>query len=84
MEIISHYNHVLLVHEKHITECKKPTINYFSHKIPNEIICIMGQQMRETIFVQIKILFNYISIINLIKNKCHKQSDMSTFLTEKY
>jgi len=35
IEVISHYNPILLVHVKHITENKIPTISYFSHKIKN-------------------------------------------------
>jgi hypothetical protein len=73
MEVISHYNPIILAHLKHITESNKPTISYFSHKIQNEIICIMGQKVRQTIFEQIKKSKYFSILFDCTPDKSHQE-----------
>jgi hypothetical protein len=73
MEVISHYNPILYAHVKYITDSNKPTISYFSHKIQNEIICIMGQQVRQTIFEQIKKSKYFLIIFDCTPDKSHQE-----------
>ncbi|KAL4089005.1 hypothetical protein QTP88_024083 [Uroleucon formosanum] len=83
MEVISHYNPILLAHVKHITDSNKPTISYFSHKIQNEIICIMGQQVRQTIFEQIKKSKYFSILFDCTPDKSH-QEQMSQIIRYVY
>lgn len=83
MEVISHYNPILLAHVKHITDSNKPTISYFSHKIRNEIICIMGQQVRQTIFEQIKKSKYFSILFDCTPDKSH-QEQMSQIIRYVY
>ncbi|MBW0529459.1 hypothetical protein O181_069174 [Austropuccinia psidii MF-1] len=78
MEVISHYNPILLAHIKHITDSNKPTISYFSHKIQNEIICIMGQQVRQTILKQIKKSKYFSILFDCTPDKSHQEQMSQT------
>jgi len=73
MEVISHYNPILSEHVKHIKESKKPTISYFSHKIQNEMICIMGQKVRQIIFDQIKKAKYYSIMFDCTPDSSHQE-----------
>lgn len=73
MEVISHYNPIILDNVKHIKESNKPTISYFYHKIQNEIICIMGQKVRQTVFENIKKLKYYSILFDCTPDKSHQE-----------
>ncbi|KAL4141394.1 hypothetical protein QTP88_004041 [Uroleucon formosanum] len=66
-----------------LRDSNKPTISYFSHKIQNEIICIMGQQVRQTIFKQIKKSKYFSILFDCTPDKSH-QEQMSQIIRYVY
>lgn len=90
IEVISHDDPFLSDNVKQIKGSKQPaTISYFSYKIQNEIICIMGQLVRQTIIEQIKKqntihFFFIVPLTSLTKNKWPKSSCIFIFQMEKW
>jgi len=72
IELISHY-HPLLAEHISIMKSKKGSISYFSPKIQNEIINLMGEKVRNEIISKIKDAKYFSIIFDCTPDLSHKE-----------